>query len=276
MHAFHLIAITMREVNEEPAALSASKLGAANSTADRAIDILLMFSEEHPILSAAEIAAHFDMPRSTTYRYINSLRSYALIVEDDGGYRLGPKIFPLARTAKASTSIVKIAAPHLKKLNALFGEAVSLYQRIGQEIVALDQLESRHPVTIAHPRGQMLPWPGTAGAKVLLAFATQTEQTALFRLMKPIRYTKRTITSLKTLREALAKIRRDGFAFSDQERDEGVRAIAAPIFSGGEGCYCVTLSGLSFRLTDERLPEMIAEVKVTTSRISEDLCTIEY
>ena len=41
----------------------------------------------------AEIAAHFDMPRSTIYRYLVSLRSYALIVEDDkGGYRLGPKI----------------------------------------------------------------------------------------------------------------------------------------------------------------------------------------
>src|SRR5687767_7812175 len=56
--------------------------GAANSTADRAIDILMAFSEDKPAWSTAEIAAHFGMPRSTTYRYLNSLRSYALIVED--------------------------------------------------------------------------------------------------------------------------------------------------------------------------------------------------
>ena len=267
----------MRKAHKKSVALSDSKLGAANSTADRAIDILLIFSEGRPIWGATEIAAYFDMPRSTTQRYINSLRSYALIVEDEGGgYRLGPKIFPLARTAKASTSIVKIAASHLRNLNALFGEAIVLYQRVGQEIVALDHFESKHPVVVAYPQGHMLPWPATASARVLLAFLNQTEQVALFRVMSPIQYTKRTIVSTKKLGEALARIRRDGYAFSDQERVEGVRAVAAPIFSQGEGCYCLTLSGLSFRLTERRLPKVIAEVKATASRISDDLRTVEY
>jgi predicted transcriptional regulator len=60
-----------------------TKTSSANSTADRAIDILLLFTEERPTWLMAEIAAHFDMPRSTIYRYLASLRSYALIVEDD-------------------------------------------------------------------------------------------------------------------------------------------------------------------------------------------------
>ena len=259
------------------APVAEAKAGAANSTADRAIDILLVFSVERPVWSATEIATHFDMPRSTTYRYINSLRAYALIVEDEnGGYRLGPKIFPLARIAKASTSILRIAAPHLAELNNTFGETVTLYERVGQEAIPLDMLESRHRVRITYTRGALLPWPATASAKVLLAHASQEDQEAIFRLLVPVRYTEKTIKTRKALRMVLDKIRRDGYAYSDHEREQGVRAIAAPIFSRGDGRYCVTMSGPSFRLTDEKLSGMIAAVRTTALKISEYLQTTEY
>jgi DNA-binding IclR family transcriptional regulator len=255
----------------------APKPGAANSTADRAIDILLLFSEDRPIWSTTEIAEHFDMPRTTTYRYISSLRSYALIVEDEsGGYRLGPKIFPLARVAKASTSIMAVAAPHLLELNRTFGEAVTLYERIGHESIALDRFESRHRVKMMYSRGQMLPWPGAASAKVLLAHAPPGEQEAIFRLLVPVRYTAKTVKSLKLLRLALKKIRSDGYVYSDQEREEGVRAIAAPIFSAGDGRYCVTMSGPLFRITAEKLSSMISMVRKTAQKISGDLKKTEY
>ncbi len=262
---------------EQCAQVAEAKVGAANSTADRAIDILLIFSVERPVWSAIEIAARFDMPRSTTYRYINSLRAYALIVEDEsGGYRLGPKIFPLARVAKAGTSILKIAAPHLAELNGKFSEAVTLYERVGHEAIPLDMLESRHRVRITYTRGQLLPWPATASGKVLLAHAPQEDQGAIFRLLVPVRYTEKTIKTRKALRTVLDKIRRDVYAYSDQEREQGVRAIAAPIFSRGDGRYCVTMSGPSFRLTDEKLSAMIAAVRTTALKISEDLQTTEY
>ncbi len=267
----------MRDSRVSANAPSEPKLGAANSTADRAIDILLVFSEERPVWSAAEIAAHFAMPRSTTYRYINSLRSYALIVEDkSGGYHLGPKIFPLARVAKASISILSVASPELRKLNDRFGEAVTLYQRIGEKIISVEHSESRHPVRITFPRAEMLPWPATASAKVLLAFANRADQEAIFRLIEPVRFTKRTIVSRTALRKVLVKIRHDRYAFSDEEREEGVRAIAAPVFVRGEAQYNVTLSGLTFRLTDERLPEIISAVTAPASAISDAIATTDY
>src|SRR3990172_2284296 len=93
---------TARETRRASVAAPGPRLRAANTTADRAIDTLLLFSDEKPNWSAAEIAARFDMPRSTVYRYLNTLHTYALIVEDaDGGFQLGPRIFPLARIAKA-------------------------------------------------------------------------------------------------------------------------------------------------------------------------------
>ncbi|OGA80533.1 MAG: hypothetical protein A3G27_11375 [Betaproteobacteria bacterium RIFCSPLOWO2_12_FULL_66_14] len=210
-----------REVGAPSAALQ-EKSGAVNSTADRAIDILLLFSEERPRWTLQEIAAHFGMPRTTSYRYINSLRAYALIVEDEkGGYRLGPRIFPLARIARAGISILNVAAPALEALNATFGEAVTFYERVDQEVIALTRLECRHRVRLTYIRGQLLPWPATASSKVLLANAALDEQQALLRLMEPVRYTRKTVASLKALRQVLERIRRQGYAYSDEERDQG-------------------------------------------------------
>jgi DNA-binding IclR family transcriptional regulator len=267
----------IRALRENAADAAEPRSGAANATADRAIDILLLFSEDKPAWSTAEIAQHFGMPRSTTYRYLSSLRSYGLIVEDaSGGYRLGPRIFPLARVAKAGTSILTTAQPHLSALNRELGEAVTLYERIGYQSIPLERLESLHSVKMIYSRGQILPWPGAASAKVLLAHAPSDEQDAIFRLLVPVRFTARTIRTPKLLRAALKRIVADGYTYSDQEREEGVRAIAAPIFIRGEGRYCVTMSGPVFRFTADKLPGMIAAVRTTAQRITDERQATDY
>jgi DNA-binding IclR family transcriptional regulator len=250
---------------------------AANSTADRAIDILLMFSEERPILTVAEISAHFGMPRTTTYRYLNSLRSYALIEEEpSGGCRLGPRIFPLARIAKDSSSLQRISLPHLNTLNRQFGESVILYERIGHELIAVHRCECLHRVSINYFRGQLLPWPATASAKVLLAYASESDRRGILKLLKPVRYTETTIANIKSLRAYLDTIVKKGYAYSDQERDRGVRGISAPIFSRGEAHYCLTMSGPTFRITEEKLPIMISAVKRTAEAISDELRNVDF
>src|SRR4029079_19828343 len=93
-------------------------------------------------------------------------RLYSLIVEDDsGGYRLGPKIFPLAQAARAGTSILSVAQPYLDKLNREFGEAVTLYERVGHESIPLLRLASRHSVKVIYSRGPMLPLPAAPSSK---------------------------------------------------------------------------------------------------------------
>ena len=178
----------MIEKRPKPAGRSAA--GSANATADRAIDILLLFSEEQPVWTVNDIAAHFSMPRSTIYRYVSSLRGYALIIEDGrggGGYRLGPRVFALARVARSNTSVIRIAAPHLASLSERYGELVVLNQRVGHEMITLDRIESRHRVAISYTRSQLLPWPATGSAKLLLAFAPEPERTPLMKLLKPHR-----------------------------------------------------------------------------------------
>jgi DNA-binding IclR family transcriptional regulator len=252
------------------------QLGAANSTADRAIDILLLFSDEKPVWSAGEIATYLNMPRSTTYRYLNSLRSYALIVEGQNGFHLGPRLFPLARVAKAQMSVVAVATPKLQALGAEFGEMVVLQQRVGFDIVALHRVESPQRVNLSSTRSHMLPWPATASAKLLLAFAPRTEYDHIMRAAQPTIYTSKTITSKAGLLRDLEQVRKRGYAITNEERDEGVWGVAAPVLEQGEVRYCIALAALKFRVTDKKDARLIEAVQRAAAEVSQELADMDF
>jgi DNA-binding IclR family transcriptional regulator len=257
-------------------AIDQPHFGTANSTADRAIDILLLFSDDKPFWTANEIAARFGMPKSTVYRYVNSLRSYALIDEDgEGGFRLGPRIFPLARTARASTSVVRIVRPHLQAVADTFGELMVLQQRVGYEILSLDRIQTQQRVSIASTRSHLLPWPGTSSAKLLLAYAPPGEQAELMRLLHPTVYTPRTVRSKAALRVQLERVVHDGYAVTDEERDEGVWGVAAPVFERGRAVYAIGLAAPKFRMTSEKAPGAIEAVKAAAAAATRDLAMVD-
>jgi DNA-binding IclR family transcriptional regulator len=252
-------------------------IGTANATAMRAIDILVLFSEESPCWSASEIALHFGMPKSTVYRYLNSLRSYALIEEDGrSSFRLGPRIFPLARTAKSGMSIVRIATPHLRALADAFGEMVVLQQRIGYDIVAVERIMSPQRVSLAYTRSHLLPWPATGSAKLLLALAPSVERDALMRMLQPMSYTGRTLETKSALRDALERIRKKGFAITDEERDEGVWGVAAPVREPTQVQYAVAIAAPKFRMTSAKISSVIDSVRHTAESIAKDLAATEF
>jgi DNA-binding IclR family transcriptional regulator len=248
------------------------KLTSANSTADRAIEILLAFDAAHPVWTPTALAQHLEMPRSTIYRYFNSLKHYGLIIEDrEGAFQLSAKIVELARVAKSTSTVLRIARPHLEHLSEKFGEFTSLRELIGPELVPLDRIDCRHHVRIPYLRNTTLPWPATAGAKVMLAFIPPNELEEMFRLFTPIAYTPNTITERPLLERELERVRKQGYAVSNEERDEGVSGVAAPVFSGGRLTYCVALGGPSFRFVGNNLAQMTDEVVQAVQSITEEL-----
>lgn len=271
------VALRARARLKSDANASDTPIGAANSTADRAIDIMLLFTDDKPVWSATEIAAHFRMPRSTTYRYLNSLRSYALIVEDDrGGYCLGPRIFPLARVAKANLSILQIAAPHLRLLSEQFGEMFVIHERVGSEIIALDRTQCTHRVSVTSTRSHILPWPATGSAKVLLGFAPEAERKTIMGMLQPTAYTRRTLVDVKALEKTLDDIVKAGFATTEEERDEGVWGVAAPIIVRGAARYCIAMAAPRFRMDKMRIATVTSAVRNAARKITIGLAETEF
>lgn len=260
----------------EGLAVAERAVGAGNGTADRAIRILQLFTPERPVWTVSQLASRLGMPRSTTYRYLASLRSCTLVVEDgDRGFRLGPGVFSLARAAKASTSVVRLAAPYLWELADRYGARVGFQERVGSDLVPLDILEGPAVMSVGLLRSQLLPWPTTCAAMVLLAFAPDDERQELLGRMKPTQYTCRTVRDKETLIKVLADTRRLGYAISDEDSEEGAWGVAAPVFSYGEARYAMGVAVPKPRLRQMATAPIVAAVELAGSRLSTDLAKTE-
>lgn len=247
-----------------------------NATAERAIDVLLLFDEERPVLAAAEVARRLNMSRSTTYRYLQSLRAYGLIEEDAaGGFRLGPRVFQLARVARQGLGLSEVALPPMRELAALTGEAVLLTRRSGNHVVCVERVESRFPMRLSYERGQVLPLHAGASAKVLLAYLPPAEIDAALASPLPS-YTPQTVTDPARLRADLAAIRAAGYAVTESEVDANVRAVAAPIRNAADEVVAgITLVAPAFRVDETALPRVLDAVQATAAAISARLADID-
>lgn len=244
----------------------------ANSTADRAIDVLLAFSEETPAWSAAELAAKFEMPRSTMYRYLTSLRACSLIISDEGNrYRLGPRVIQLARIARMGSSAVQVALPYLQQISEAFGELTLLKERRGDELICIDRMEGTHRVAIASTTGSLLPWPTAPSAKIFFAYSTGTDRERLLSMMTPIAHTARTITTKEGLLADAEAIRKRGYSCSDEEHDESVLGFAVPIFEDGVCRYTLSIAAPAFRWPKAKQTKLISALRQAATEISGQL-----
>ncbi|MFD0901889.1 IclR family transcriptional regulator [Actinomadura sediminis] len=248
-----------------------------NSTADRALDILLLFGDSRLVVGGQEVADHLGVARSTAYRYLQSLASSGFIEEQrPAGYRLGPRVFELARLARKGLGLSEVSRPVMRALADRVGEAALLTRRTGATVVCLEREETDHPVRLSYERGHVLPINAGASALVLLAWAPEQEIEEVIARSGLPRFTGATVTDAGVLRERLAAIRARGTAVSRGELDEDVLGVAAPIRdAGGDVVAAVSVAALSHRVPEERVPEVETAVEEAAAEISERLRVID-
>lgn len=138
-------------------------------------------------------------------------------------------------------------------------------------VVYLQVIESPQRMKLAAAPGQRLPVFCTATGKGFLAFLSKETVEQILKSGLP-KYTEYTKTKRSAIFDELEVIRERGFAISQQEYEEGVNAVAAPILDGKEyPVAAMAIVGPAFRLPQERLVELGKAVRVTADAIARDL-----
>jgi DNA-binding IclR family transcriptional regulator len=249
-----------------------------NTTADRALEILAMFTDEQLTVTGAFVAAGLGVARSTAYRYLQSLVSGQFLEEAPGGYRLGLRVFELARLARKTFGLSEIAAPIIEGLAQEVGETVMLTRRAGDLVVCLDRAESpRSRVRLSYERGSVFPLNAGASATVLLAWNDPAEVRTLLSRVPLKRFTDATLTEAGALLERMERIRAEGYAVARSEVDPGVVGVAAPIWGSREGEVIAAISvvGLESRIPPKTERAVVAKVRLAAARISERLSVVQ-
>ncbi|GAA0934537.1 IclR family transcriptional regulator [Nonomuraea longicatena] len=242
-----------------------------NSTADRALDILLLFRDDVLVLTGNRVAEHLGVARSTAYRYLQSLTSMGFLEENEvgAGFRLGPRVFDLARIARRGVGLSELARPVMRDLAQTTGHPVLLTRRTGTAVVCLEREDVSQALRLSYERGQVLPLNAGAAALALIAWVPQAELAEL--LDTPLtRFTEATVTDPAVLMARLAQIRERGHAVARGELDPDVLGVAAPV-RGRDGGVVAALSiaALAHRVSDEEVPMVVSAVTKAAGELTD-------
>jgi len=223
----------------------------ATGTLDRALAVLACFGAEVPELGVTELAARVGVHKSTASRLATVLARRGFLTRHGTKYRLGPELARLGTLATASLDIVERARPAMERLAARTGETINLAVPDGDAALNVAQIDSSFILGAGRWVGRRTPLHAAANGKVLLAWDACPLRLPLHR------HTGRTITSPARLRRELAEVRTRGYATAVQELEEGLVAVAAPVFAADGTCVAsLSISGPASRLTAVRLPEL--------------------
>jgi IclR family acetate operon transcriptional repressor len=224
-------------------------------------------------IGVTEVAERAALPKSTAARLLATLSHEGAVeqVPGDTRYRLGPRIATLAEGVVPVRSLIATARPILEELAAATGETAGLSVAEGFVVHYVDQVGTSHQVQVRDWTGTRVPMHAVSSGLVFLANAAESALEA-FLARDLEAFTSRTLTSPTTVRERLARVRADGYAWVHEEFAEGLNSVAAGIAdASGSVAAAVHVHGPAYRFPDGREAEIGGTVLAAANRASERL-----
>lgn len=244
--------------------------GSRLSSVTSALRLLKVFSAEEPALGITELARRLGVAKSTVHRLASTLVAEGFLEQNpaDGRYQLGLSLFALGTLVRRRMDVTHQAKPYLDLLRDRSGETVHLAVLDGHNIVYLFNIESRQALRMHSYLGVHKPAFCTAEGRAMLAFSPDTVLRRVLSAGLAPR-TPRTVTDSKALGALLAQVRRERYALDDEESEDGMRSLGAPIFdASGAVVAAVGLGGPAQRLTKKTLRTLVPLVTNTAEVIS--------
>lgn len=240
---------------------------------DRTIAVLQAVADADADLAAAEIARQLRLHKSTVHRLLAVLEHYRLIKRGpEGTYRLGTRLIELGECSMARLKLDEHARPFLRTLVSQIGEGAHVTILTGTEMLSIASVEGRWSLQSLTKTGQRTQVHCTAAGKAVLAFLSDDVCDDLISRLKLTRNTRRTLVKPSAIKLELMRVRAAGYAIDDEEFEEGLRCVSAPVFDHrGHVIGSISTAAPVFRLRKEDVPGVARLVMAAARGLSEDL-----
>ncbi|MFI7080079.1 IclR family transcriptional regulator C-terminal domain-containing protein [Micromonospora sp. NPDC049903] len=240
---------------------------------ERGLAVIRAFDAAHPELTLSEVARACDLTRAAARRFLLTLTDLGYVQSDGRMFRLSPQILELGYAYLSSIGLPEIAQPHLQRLVQEVHESSSVCVLDGDAVVYVARVPTSRIMTVSITVGTRFPAYLTSVGRVLLAHLPEQELELHLKRVPFERPTSRTIASATMLRSELTRIRDQGYAIVDQELEEGLRSVAAPIRDrNGSVVAAVNIPAHASRNSIESIRrDLIPPLVAAASRIEADL-----
>lgn len=217
---------------------------------DRALSILELFSTRRVELSVTEISNELNLNKSTVFGLLKTLleRGYLHQNMSNSKYSLGLKALEIGSNVQINDVLLQKARPYMKNLSEKFDESVFLAIEDNGEVLYIDRYLGTKTISLNSEIWMRDPIYCTGVGKCLLAFMNEDRREKILRNIKFEKRTKNTITNLKDLRKELEIIHNRGYSVDNEEFENGLICVAAPVANEEKGIVAaISVSTLTVR-----------------------------
>lgn len=239
---------------------------------DRALLVLEALGD-HPGQGVTALAKSLGLTKSIVFRLLQTLEDRGFVYRDPdlAVYSLGYRVGVLGERVGRDGSLLYAARPVMDALRDATSETVNLVVREGTRSLVLATRAGRHSIRLYAQAGRNGPLHAGGGSLCILAYSDESVVEAV--LARPLEaYTPYTITDRDKLRQALARIRANGYNIALNDLDEGAFSVAAPVH-GADGAViaAISVAGAVVRFDEERRESYIQAAIDAANEISSKL-----
>jgi IclR family transcriptional regulator, KDG regulon repressor len=241
---------------------------------ERGFQILELLRLQGRAIGVSEMANILGLSTTTVHRLLKTLKSCRAVQQDPQThlYDLNDHLLLYGKAVLNRFNFLGSVHPILGELSKRVGETVFMGILDDQfDLIYIDQVDTLdHPLRMTPQIGLRQPAHSTSLGKVLLA-NLQGEKLANFLSRESYpKKTEFTITTAQELSKELEKVRQVGFALDQEEMENGICCVAAPIHNSHGTIAAISVSGPSSRMRAKGLDAMLSkEICATAVKVSQ-------
>lgn len=230
-------------------------------TLENSLIVLEKFTRENSSWGVRELARETGLNHSLVNRILKTYEAHGFLKKNkENKYELGIKLLEFGLISMDLYPINEQVKSTMKTLSEKVGESIFLTWIDGLDGLCLDFAETQNSIKFSVDKGSRTPIYAGASNKVLLAFQDDEYiDQVIKRGLKQI--TEFTTTDPIKLKESLAEIREQGYAYTVGEFNREVTGIAIPLFnSSNKVIASLTAAGPTYRISEEKVPYILKEL----------------
>jgi len=237
----------------------------------RTFDILNLLVQHKEGMSLTEIKDSLGLAASSVHNMLQTMvASDVAVVSEDLRYSVGPRVVTLALRTLQSIDIRSIARKPLQDLAKRIGDDVYLGLSVGKRVFYADRCLGTQRVSLDIRLGEPLFLHSTATGKLFAALDPKVEKIALGGTL--VKLTPSTITDARELAREFERIRKSGYAKSEEESVAGIIGYAVPIRDGnGDLSAAIHASVLKSRATKAHEKLLLDAARESAQQIGKQL-----
>jgi IclR family transcriptional regulator, KDG regulon repressor len=236
----------------------------------KALKVLEHVAEKGHEVTLTEVASELKLPKTTTFRYLQTLTAASFLRHDAARdrYGVGLRFRALAKVDKSLQRLRSLAQPEMAELGRVFNETINLGILVEGQVVYIDMIEANRALRMQARIGDRHPLHSTSLGKAMLACLPEAESRKLLDgSLKAM--TAKTVTNRAVLRRQIEDVRRRGYAIEMGENEDGSMCIGVPIIGeGGVPLAALSLSAPERRMTPDITARAVAALREAAYRVS--------